>query len=270
MIFSGDGAGGATVYLFHDNYVISFTKGEGALSINDFNTILSTFKFTDSATANWKTYNSTQYSFAFQYPSDWNINESVQKGTVFGDLPTVSVIDKSDKISIEESNYNPTWRATIVKDSFNGSISAYMSKYDKAVQGLPVKTTKDINNQTTYVIDGTTPPVPQNFYVVFMNGYVYQLTGPKEFDAGTNNKNLEKIVTQILSTFKFTDTKVSSDQIFQEVSTQFGFTKNQVDILEYSDQTACNIAINKSGTTFAYKYNGKWQIAGPKNIQSSL
>lgn len=43
--------------------------------------ILSTFKFTDTTSADtstWKTYTNTQYGFEFQYPSDWNIKNSIE------------------------------------------------------------------------------------------------------------------------------------------------------------------------------------------------
>ena|SRR3989344_543371 len=152
-------------------------------------------------TTNWKTYTNSQYGFEFKYPSSWQVDESVQKSTVFGDLPTIKVTDTMNSAAVEGSNINPFWEVTYTKDTF-GTIDKYMSKYIQIIQALPKSVTKEIDSHTTYHVEGPTPPGVQDFYVVFTNGYVFNLLGPKAlFWAGNDT---QKIVTQILPTFKFT------------------------------------------------------------------
>jgi len=83
--FSGPGAYGEAVFLLKDKkaYLFEFAYGNNPcvahkLGIDEFDAfeyIISTFKFLEEETANWKTYRNEKYGFEIKYPSDVNVQD---------------------------------------------------------------------------------------------------------------------------------------------------------------------------------------------------
>ena len=153
-------------------------------------------------TDNWQTYRNKQYGFEFKYPRDWDLTTSIEHTDMWGDYYVVEVADNKHMTQTDYGQNLTFWTVSVVKDRFNSSINTLMSTYNSEIQKLPRVVTKEIDNLTTYVIEGITGSAYQDFLVVFYNGYVFNLTGPKSAGASTS-ADVQNTLSRILSTFKF-------------------------------------------------------------------
>lgn len=153
--------------------------------------------------ANWKIYTNSAVGFSFKYPTDWNVEESIEKGTTWGNLPIVSVYSNKITSNIEGAEIKATWRVSYIKDIYGGLIDSYMATLHPAIVSIPRKITNEIDNHKTYVVYGKSFGTLQDFRVVFHNGYVFNLDGPSA-SFFSKEQMVENIFSQIISTFTFT------------------------------------------------------------------
>ncbi len=142
-----------------------------------------------SETANWKTYTVTQYGFEFKYPSDWvfqetDSNSSGSYGMVVRKLPDynffVDVVPHSYPKGIE-SGINDVTKLIVVDGH-----KALLYGGEEFVVTVPPK------QDTISVLIETGPYSFLSYEIVLT------------MDSNNHNKNMRKIFSSILSTFKFT------------------------------------------------------------------
>jgi hypothetical protein len=221
---------------------------------------------TTDPTANWKTYSNSQYGFEFKYPA--NIYVRSDASDIFS--------AGSTKLPLELGGAVPEGQVE-GKDFVTKGYS--IGVFPRAKKDLVIDITKSVPNEytstklnlsniTAYRIEDIggvsagpevylESPLMSDKYIVF--NYDYS-------SVNIDGVNVEQLANQILSTFKFTDSQTTSDSIFQEVSSQLGITKSKVSYFRIYGSDKVQYSLG-SGTTFAYKYNNKWQIAGPSSSQ---
>lgn len=212
---------------------------------------------TPDPTANWKTYINTYGNYEVKYPSNWTAVdgalEDQQKGYLIK-FSDVSGRDKNNAVFLS----GPAVA--------HGAICLEVEKSEKIrVSGIEATKTIWFRSKDT-VHCGESDPREKITSVYFVNpkkDIKYSL----EFRIMDGNFVL---VDQILSTFKFTDqnqtTTLTPDQIFSEASLQLGITRSKLTYFRIFGQDKIQYSFG-SGTNFAYKYMGKWQIAGGENAQ---
>jgi len=152
--------------------------------------ILSTFKFTDSTFSipkGWKTYTNTQYHYSINYPESWDLDNK--------NMASIIISQPSKTID----------RLGISINTTNLSIDRFLSTYirkDIAVDNSDVipETVKLNNVSGTKISIGTAIGAGQSLIYV-SNGNNSFIIEYFEVD----NKTYTDTITQILSTFKFTE-----------------------------------------------------------------
>ena len=157
-------------YIAKGSTVVKLGVSESTKYLTNYNQILSTFKFTDSAdTSTWNTYTNTEYGIELKYPPTWKIQEKV---TGFGFW-----INPPDFKMPSSGTVNPYF-------SFDVTAHMYLGDEKPVIKMFGTRTgyvyTKD---QSIYFSAPTGA-----------GGYFIKLYTP----AGVDEPN------QILSTFKFT------------------------------------------------------------------
>lgn len=214
-------------------------------------------------TANWKTYSTSTYSI--KYPNAW-----LEKTDSIASLDHIY-----DPNSMQSKPNNGTGTisyptkfvniATIISTDTPKQYADKMTTNNPAYTGVRTeRRTISINNLSaeTYKESGEGS---MGYDIVVSNGNkILVLNIP------TSYPTTDPIVTQILSTFKFTDqnqtANMTPDQIFSEASLQLGIIRSKLTYFRIFGQDKIQYSFG-SGTNFAYKYMGKWQIAGGENAQ---
>lgn len=154
-------------------------------------------------TANWKTYANTEYNLSLNYPNDLQIKENdfgVHKSIIF-----------SNEYKPPFSNY---FNFGLIIHTVKGEINLKTWLEDYIIQNLPsgkrgsivledIMPYKNDKIEGFYFIGGKESV---NKYIIFKNdNYIYEivLSGSGTGASYTENPNAEKLLDQILSTFKF-------------------------------------------------------------------
>ena len=194
--------------------MISFVYKPSDNTINNFNTFLSTFKFTTpiDQTVGWKTYTNTQYGFSFQYPESFGnlYDYTATTGQIaIGKIATdrVNSVDTVVGLSVPKIITNSTTGQPI-------TFSAFISRYDS--KG---------NTKTNVVVGGiqsvavSSSQTGDTIFVPLSNNQIFEVRG--------NLK--DSLFILMLSTFKFTTpatqptdwTKYTHDQLMGMVDSDW-------------------------------------------------
>ena len=172
---------------------VSFVHGDKVYNISAkppdskylqvFDTIISTFKFTDQQTldtSNWKTYSNSDYSF--KYPGDWHVGKQMQ-------YDVVKSIDERISFDIHQVNSSaavcgggPGPQATLLKTIQVDDVSVELD-----VIRLP--------DAVTLILSHPVQKKSASYCIFFTFQNVEKDT----------EQNSHKILDQILATFKFTN-----------------------------------------------------------------
>ena len=206
------------IYLQLSNDVLKINLGIGfdtnaenkIIYRKEFNGIIATFKILDQSadTTSWKTYNNYKYKFSLQYPNSLDIKESEtgislsnyerlinsSQGVSGRDYTNigVSIYNLPPNIDFKQWIIQQTVRLlpdNTKRSSIQGDISPY-----------------DSNGLTGYMFESGSEEVDKNI-VISSNEHIawFTLIGYQSGGSYKENPNSEKILNQILSTFKITD-----------------------------------------------------------------
>lgn len=177
------------------------------------NQILSTFKFTDSKVT-WQTYKNDQYGFEFQYPSKYSkaeINEWIKDPLLILDNKSnTQKLSKMPNISVRHLDLksNQFFESVLINDVvFDGSglSPKSFSEFKKIHLG---------NNNFYFIETGLFEGILSiNYYLISRNQiFVFTVVSSPVDWTNPNFKPeddpINKDLQQILSTFKFTDSKI--------------------------------------------------------------
>lgn len=180
----------------------------------EFMQIISTFKFTNPATAtptpnptaNWKTYSNSQYGFSFKYNSSYLKEGS---GSISGPSsptePLVTFGHIDPQAAGTDRNFDG-FSITIVRDTSNLSFNQYIDNeiavFQKDSRGISVE---NRNNFSLGNLTGGAYLKDTNYDI---NMYYFPFPDNKNFivfGQTSVNSNFNNQFNQILSTFKFTN-----------------------------------------------------------------
>lgn len=149
----------------------------------------------EDLTVTWKTYNNNLFGFSFKYPTDYSLNDKLQKSTDPSSWTT------KNSIVLENSINECSMWLMVNPDGFGPFFpNKYLTSQYNSDKGFVI--TKETSNS-----ENLTP----NIYSVMLmgeistkttNGLIASGTCP---DTSSNRNYLDKTFTQILSTFKFTN-----------------------------------------------------------------
>jgi len=194
---SSDGLATLKYFYFEKDeewWLIQFTQTNEKAGIT-FNLMLSTFRFLGEAEG-WETYTSSQYSFSFKYPTDWDVRDllSVNK-TLPGRENTLVFIGFGPKHTREDV-YG---MIEITKNDLDYEIAQFKKSFETA--GIPTiikqENTIDISGKTgkEIITQNTLNKVESKNWFVSYKGLSYKISG-----GGTQDNS---IVYKLLSTFRF-------------------------------------------------------------------
>lgn len=144
-------------------------------------------------TANWKTYKNEKYGFEFKYPKDWTVNDT-SKGADYATFQ-YSVFPRCGS---DRECFGELIQIALRKKSFNEYIwDPYFSK----------KSAYTLDGKAGFVIINSLSGSGGSIYVFEKDGKAFTIDvgSTNDFATGTEEKNLNKEVNQILSSFKFTE-----------------------------------------------------------------
>ncbi|GIW61985.1 MAG: hypothetical protein KatS3mg089_0837 [Patescibacteria group bacterium] len=159
---------------------------------------------TTDPTANWKTYQNSEYEFSFNYPSNLVVQEEKKEEYNIINLSSAYKPPFSDHVSI---------RLLVYPDVETG-LKVWIDKY--VIQELPSGkrgsiVSGEISSYKNGIINGYSfigGKKSMDKYIVFKEKndiYVVVLTGADTGSSYKDNKKAESLLDQILSTFKFFD-----------------------------------------------------------------
>lgn len=209
---------------------------------------------------NWKTYTDSKYGFSINYPSNFKF-ESKEGIVNISDLRVAEpnckrggcyLGDYSLKLSLISIAINQTNLKSIVGEK-------YKQEQNSAIDVTPLKLTK-LNNYPAYYYEATGAERYSNYYVMSDSGAVLKLSF-------VNNDS--QYLNQILSTFKFTESKavdinsiIKSSLIAQNPSLKL--IDNQIKIGETQvSGDYLSVAVNFSGGGYVIhmtKIDNIWKI----------
>ena len=161
-----------------------------------FETILSTFKFTESKDnlvilqnklnqSDWKSYKNSRYGYQLKYPSTWSVSEQANEIIINNSIKTVAL-----RISLDQIEYG--FEGEVIK---KGPIQF-------VVDGQTVSASENIVENRTVFVDHTIDIGDNKFFILFGTGYPVN----EDKRASLTDYRAEKdSLIQILSTFKFTE-----------------------------------------------------------------
>ncbi|MCX6722477.1 MAG: PsbP-related protein, partial [Candidatus Staskawiczbacteria bacterium] len=172
-------------------YELSFVSGNQQKLIDEFNLLLSTFKFTDQTdaigTENWKTYTNTTYGFSIKYPKELNISdEKTVTDSIF------SVIWNSSKTGFENAS---GMRISIYQRNGKTPNEWIIPNYS-FVKNISVDGINGIIAHAIVVMNGDF-----NATVFQKGNYIYLIQTSS--DLSDASKDPIDLLEQITSTFKF-------------------------------------------------------------------
>jgi hypothetical protein len=188
-----------TVIFYAPNIVeIEYASGNPPTETNKklYDQILSTFKFTDHSTANWKTYTNDQYGFEFKYPASWNINKASLTNAVYAlglDSEPLNHNDNDLPYGLTIKIYSDISKLDDQKLGVK-NLGEFLTKYSNLSDPRFVNV-KNINlaGQSAYQADAGPNVFGGGFYYYFVHkNNIYEIS---------NFADLREI-NQILSTFK--------------------------------------------------------------------
>ena len=173
-----------------------------------FSQILSTFKFIDNSTADWKTYTNVEYGFEIKYPGDWKDYDPARPRLLnsdkyqivydVGDIESfnkkVSDLYKQNKFAEAES-----LRANIECDETN-SCPKIISRSPIVLGGINGE--EFMLRYSGRRVDDPLGYIDELHQTIIKDGKVYSFWTSHSDDE--QDKGAFEILRKILSTFKFT------------------------------------------------------------------
>lgn len=145
-------------------------------------------------TANWKTYTNKVFKFSFEYPSEYQLTDNLQESTDPLAWTTKKYIQLDNSINscsmsmmINPDGFGPWFPNKFLNLAYSFDTGFYVTTETSSTENL----TENVYN---LVLSGTDSKAPYTF-LAFANCP----------DNQTNRNYLDKLVRQILSTFKFTN-----------------------------------------------------------------
>ncbi len=186
-----------TVYFVKDNYVYNFDYFGSKTNSNDFDEIISTFKFISTSTpdtSGWKTYRNDEFGFEIKIPNNWIIQKQ-NPDKLEGDLVFISPETKAS-----EDQNDKNCEISIIK---NCVMEHYVGIAGEII--FYGKDSEDGKDQTNIVsADGIK-------FKVYREDLGDGMYGPPTYTIRKGEKlfnfiAVDDISTRILSTFKFIST----------------------------------------------------------------
>jgi len=170
--------------------------------------VVPTFTPRTDETADWKTYTNTQYGFEFKYPADWTLQDGKEQGIspMFNSVIITKNLSNKEylRISFTSSKEN-------LQQGFSGQ------------EKISLAGIEWIGSQYNNGVPGEDAPHDSLAYFSKYAGLNFQVDlYPVTFLPYSTNRDINPILNQILSTFKFTDS-VDTSTWKTYTNTQYGF-----------------------------------------------
>jgi hypothetical protein len=210
--------------------------------------VLSTFKFTGLSTFNWKTYTNTEYGFEFKYPNNWSVKN--ENGGVGLTGPELAELQANNEIEIRAFDIG-----IFIKNT-NQSADDYSKNIDKGwYESYKSKTKIKIDSRDAIKysdVDAKVAHFPLIAIFIQDKNRIVQIHMEYGDDAE------RQIFDQILSTFKFVDTRILltpeniskyNDEYLHDGSLEFNFD---------DPDTTVRYTNKERGLSFDVPFNEKW------------
>jgi hypothetical protein len=205
--------------VFYTDLVAGKTDSVSQNWFTSFDEIISTFKFTEQSTttnetANWKTYTNKKYSFEIKYPKEATVstyekaigtngivyigsrNKSIDHGVTYDVEYGITFQDLGSANNMSAENWYSQYYQSEKQYAAKADMPMFLSASGKNVKlnGYDAYETSDFNSDSSLI----------NFYIAH-NGIIYRISYRGEIVQNVPKwPEFEKIINQMLSTFKFT------------------------------------------------------------------
>lgn len=177
--------------------IVVYSEASRGSFEDTFSTILSTLKFAKSnSVETWQTYSNSEFNFSLQHPTDWEVRQLGPAGPAVLSLGIAPKSLGEDVLGLIFAYVNETVEGSIFSEKetrlFQGSPTKLVSQVKTTFAGLEATELTFIN---------TVADVQSKTYIFNKNNYVFKINGGGISESNPRNK----IITQILSTLKFTN-----------------------------------------------------------------
>lgn len=166
-------------------------------------------------TSNWKTYKNEKFGFAVEYPRDWIIREN-DKIIIFNSVETEKEVSNliENKIGADAIPDISIEYFEKLKDEYNFNAGDYKALEEYLVKSGSFSSIQEIilSNEKAWFVKSDSDIILYSVYVEH-NNHLYVISLGKEwlFGKTDNFSFLPEISENFLSTFRFTDTKMTEE-----------------------------------------------------------